>query len=179
MCLSSRGVLIEVIHWMSTNALILLPQRFIAQKSNVRKNWSENGSNFIGAKNGLRRHSKEKIMTDLISSYSFTVAIGKQNPPSASYMGELWERQIRTANSILNGLLIIHSRQLDDEFLLTLITGVETIINSRCLTVNSLDDANSDPPLSPSNVLTINSSVVFSPPGSFEKAGIYCQKMWR
>ena len=74
---------------MSTNALILLPQRFIAQKSNVRKNWSENRSNFIGAKNELRRHSKEKIMTDLISSYSFTVAIGKQNPPSASYMGEL------------------------------------------------------------------------------------------
>ena len=35
------------------------------------------------------RYSKEKIMTDLISSYSFTVVIGKQNPPSASHMGEL------------------------------------------------------------------------------------------
>ena len=45
---------------MSTDALILSPQRFIAQKSNVRKNWSENGNNFIGAKNELGKVFKRK-----------------------------------------------------------------------------------------------------------------------
>ena len=53
-----------------------------------------------------------------------------RNPPTASHMGGVWERQIRTARSILNALLKTHGRSLNDEALHTLLIEVEAIVNS-------------------------------------------------
>ena len=71
------------------------------------------------------------------------------------------QRQIRKGKAILNGLLIMHSKQLDGESFLTLIMEVEAIINSKPLPINSSCNANSDPPISTSDTLTMKSSVVF------------------
>ena len=46
-------------------------------------------------------------------------------------------------------------------------TEVEIIMNSRPLTAETLNDANSLPPISPSNLLTLKSRVVMPPPGEF------------
>ena len=54
-------------------------------------------------------------------------------------MGEVWERQIRTARRILNTLLREHGSHLDDESLQTLMCVVESINKSRPLTVMSSD----------------------------------------
>ena len=56
------------------------------------------------------------------------------NPPTASHMGRVWERQIRTARSILNTLLKTHGRSLNDEALHTLLIEVEAIVKSRPMT---------------------------------------------
>ena len=60
-----------------------------------------------------------------------------RNPPTASHMGGVWERQIRTARSILNALLKTHGRSLNDEALHTLLIEVEAIVNSRQQISNS------------------------------------------
>ena len=57
-------------------------------------------------------------------------------------MGGVWERQIRTATNILEGLLRTHGVFLIDKSLRTLMTEVELIVNSRPLTVETLNDAN-------------------------------------
>ena len=64
------------------------------------------------------------------------------NPTAASHMGGVWERQIRTATNILEGLLRTHGLFLNDKSLRTLMTEVELIVNSRPLTVETLNDAN-------------------------------------
>ena len=80
-------------------------------------------------------------------------------------MGGVWERQIRTTRNILEGLLRTHSLSLNGKSSRTLMTEVELIVNSRPPTGETLNDANSPTPISPSNLLTLKSSAVMPPPG--------------
>ena len=47
-----------------------------------------------------------------------------RNPSTASHMGGVWERQIRTERSILKALLKTHGRSLNNEALHTLLIEV-------------------------------------------------------
>ena len=87
-------------------------------------------------------------------------------------MGEVWERQIRTARRILNTLLREHGSHLDDESLQTLMCVLESINKSRPLTVMSSDVK--DPyPLSPNQILTMKTSIVLPTPGKFQRNDVY------
>ena len=55
--------------------------------------------------------------------------IWKHNPLTASNMRGVWERQIRSARSILPALLKQHRGSLNDESLRTLLVEAERIIN--------------------------------------------------
>lgn len=52
------------------------------------------------------------------------------NPPIASHMGGVSERQTQTARNISEGLLRTHSLSLDSESLRTVMTEVELTVNS-------------------------------------------------
>ena len=91
----------------------------------------------------------------------------ENNPPATSHMGGILERQIRTARTILDALLKTHSCSLNDENVRRLLAETEGIINSRPLIVEALSDVNSQIPLSPSNLLTQKTGVIFPPPGNF------------
>ena len=103
----------------------------------------------------------------------------KRNPPAASNMGGVWERQIRSARRILVSLLKTHGASLSDESLRTMPVEVEEIVNSRPLTTDLMSDANSLIPLSPINLLTMKSKEVMPPPGVFSTPDIYSRKHWR
>ena len=83
-------------------------------------------------------------------------------------MGGVWERQIRTARSILNALLKTH-RNLNDEALHTLLIEVEAIVNSQPITTETINDVQSHVPLSPSNLLMMKLNVVMPPAGSSDQ----------
>ena len=100
------------------------------------------------------------------------------NPPGGSHMGGDWERQIRSARTILEGLLKTHSHSFSDESLRTLMAEVELIINSKPLIVETISDSKSEIPLSPSNFLTIKTSVVMPPPGEVSKPDAYSKRRW-
>ena len=55
----------------------------------------------------------------------------------------------------------------------------EAIINSRPLTVESLSHINIEIPLSPSNLLAMKSDAIMSPPGVFNRPGLYSRRRWR
>ena len=99
-----------------------------------------------------------------------------RNPPTASHIGEVWERHIRPARTILNALLKTHGRSLNDESLHTLLIEVKAIANSRPMTTETINNVQSHVPLSPSNLLTMKLKVVMPPPGSFGPADAYCRK---
>ena len=99
-----------------------------------------------------------------------------RNPPPASNMGGVWERQLRSARTVLISLLKTHGTSLNDESLRTLLIEVEAIVNSSPLTTNLLSDVKGMIPLSPINLLTLKSRVVTPPPGVFTAPDIYCHK---
>ena len=135
----------------------------------------------MGGSNDLRK-AAEEIDVKKVGSYlqkEGTELEWHWNPPYGSHMGGVWERLIRSVRSILNGLLNQHGHLLDDEGLATLMCEVEAIINSRPLTTDTLSDPKSVIPLSPSQLLTQKFKVEMGPPGSFDKADLYCRRGWR
>ena len=103
----------------------------------------------------------------------------KMNVPSASHMGGVWERQIRTVRNVLSAILERNGSQLNDEALTTFMCEAEAIVNSRPLTVDSINDPKSPNPLTPNHLLTMKTKVLLPPPGVFQSADIYCKRRWR
>ena len=97
-----------------------------------------------------------------------------RNPPAASHMGGIWDRQIRSAHTILSSLLSTHGKSLDKESLLTLVAETEGILNSRPLTVETISNATNGLPLAPSSILSMKSKVVMLPPGNYSRTELYC-----
>ena len=181
-CLSSRAVHIEVSHSMTTDSFIMCLRRFIGRRGYIRVIRTDNGTNFVGASAELIESFQEMDhvkIGEFLQQHGGEWIWWKRNPPLASNMGGVWERQIRTARNILNSLLKTHGASLTDESLQTLLTEVEAIVNSRPLTTDVINDVTSPVPLSPINLLTMKSRVVMLPPGVFTSADMYCRKHWR
>ena len=96
------------------------------------------------------------------------------NPPAASHMGGVWERQVRTIRTVLAG--VMSQQTLDDESLLTLLTVVEGIINNRPITKLS-DDPTDEQPLTPNHLLLHRSGPTL-PPGLFTDKDRF-KRRWR
>ena len=181
-CFASRAVHIEVTNAIDADSFILSLRRFMARRGAVRSIWSDNGTNFVGTNNEMKKAFKEmdhKKIKIFLQEKGADWLEWHHNPPAASHMGGVWERQIRSARRILEGLMRTHGQSLNDESLRTLMTEVEMIVNSRPLTVENLNDISSNMPLSPSNLLTMKTNVVMPPPGNFMKPDLYSKKRWR
>ena len=126
----------------------------------------------------LNEMDHEKIKSSLLKEQCDWITL-KMNVPSASHMGGVWERQIRTVRIALSSFLQHNSEQIDDESLRTLMCEAEAIVNSSPLTVNQLTDPDSPEPLTPSHLLIMKSKVLLSAPGKFESADMYARKRWR
>ena len=180
-CMSCRAVHIEVTSKLDADTFIQALRRFIARRGQVRSIRTDNGTNFIGAQNELKKalcemdHSK---IREFATSKGCDWIVWERNPPEASHMGGVWERQIRSIRTILSALMKEHSTILNDESLRTFMAETEAIINSRPLTVDTTDPEN-PVPLSPIQLLTFKNNVVFPPPGKFDKPDIYSRKHWR
>ena len=182
-CLTSRAVHIETADLLETDSFINALRRFIARRGPVREIRSDQGTNIVGAQtelkkaleemdhDGIQRHLSKEFNADWVIRW-------KQNPPAASHMDGVWERQIRSVRSILSALMREHGHALDDESLRTLLAEVECIINSRPLTVPSSDPGDLDP-LTPSHLLTMTSKIVMPPPGNFQKTDVYLRRRWK
>ena len=181
-CMASRAVHLECTHTLDTDSFIMALRRFISRRGEVRQLRSDNGTNFTGAEIALRKAIQEmdqsKIAEFLLSKGTDWLR-WKFNTPAASHMGGVWERQIRSARSILASLLNTHGSSLNDESFRTLSTEVEAVINSRPLTVDNLSDSQSLVPLTPNHLLTMKSKIIMAPPGDFEKADLYSRRRWR
>ena len=180
-CLSSRAVHLESTVSMDTDSFIQALRRFVARRGPIREILSDNGTNFVGAENELKKAfrsmGKEKI-NEFLLEHSCDLIDWKRRPPTASHFGGVWERQIRTVRNVLSAMLRSHADRLNDESFRTFLAEAECIVNSRPLTVDNLNDPMSLP-LSPMNILTGKTKIVLPPPGVFQKADVYCRRRWR
>ena len=178
-CMSSRAVHIEQLDDMTTDAFINALRCFTAIRGPVQQLRSDQGSNFVGARNELsiamNELDNERIQSYLTKNRCEFV----MNVPYSSHWGGVWERQIRTTRSILNTVLNDYKGRLDTSSLRTFFYEVMAIINSRPLTCQCLNDPKSLEPLTPNHLLTMKNKTLLPPPGNFVKEDIYARKRWR
>ena len=154
-------------------------RRFICRRGPVREIRCDRGTNFIGAeaelKNAIDEIDDQKVKAELLKAKIDWI----KNPASASNFGGVWERQIRSIRNVMSGLIREHGNRLDEESLRTFLCEAESTINNRPLTVETLSDPLSEPPLSPSMLLTGKTRLVPPPPGEFKREDLYCRRKWR
>ena len=119
-CLGCRAIHLETTTNMDTDSFILALRRFLGRRGPVRHIRSDNGGNFVGADNEMAKAMKEidhqKVKEYLMrNSCDWEWVEWERNPATASHMGGIWERQIRTIRSVLSSLLREHAARLNDE----------------------------------------------------------------
>ena len=178
-CLCSRAIHLEMLDDMSTDAFINAFRCFIAIRGSVQRVFCDQGSNFVGASNEFRDAAQKTVKEGLSQAFRNETEF-IFNHPHASHAGGVWERQIRTARSILAATLALHSGRLDDSSLRTFLYETMAIVNSRPITTLHQGDPTSPQPLTPNNILTMKSKAALQPPpGIFTKEDVFLRKRWR
>ncbi|XP_058509227.1 uncharacterized protein LOC131475275 [Solea solea] len=178
-CLCCRAIHIEMLDDMSTDAFINGLRCFIAIRGAVRQLKSDQGSNFIGAKNELNEALRQVDTNRLTTFLADRQCDFSMNAPHSSHVGGVWERQIRTVKNVLRSTLSLSPGRLDDSSLRTFFYEAMAIVNSRPLTVDNLSDPKSPEPLTPNHLLTMKSITALPPPGRFIREDMYARKRWR
>ncbi|XP_076230267.1 uncharacterized protein LOC143176322 [Nomia melanderi] len=140
-CFVTKAVHIELATNLSTDAFINCFQRFIARRGRCQYIASDNGTNFIGARNELAELGalirsttyNQKIATELSQEGIEWRLI----PPHSPHFGGLWEGVVKSAKYHLTR--VIGDQRLTFEELYTLLTQVESCLNSRPLSPLSSD----------------------------------------
>ncbi|XP_071491771.1 uncharacterized protein [Diadema antillarum] len=174
-CMNSRAVHIEVAHSLDTDSFINALRRFIARRGKPERIVSDNGTNFRGAERELRE-SLQALNQFKVNNYLLDQGISWTfNTPTASHMGGVWERMVRSIRKILGSLL--GQQTVNDEVLSTVLVEVEGILNSRPLTQLSMDPQDNEP-LTPNHLLLMRQSPSLSP-GKFDKDDCYGRRRWK
>ncbi|XP_043257974.1 uncharacterized protein LOC122400519 [Colletes gigas] len=153
-CFATKAVHIELAIDLSTNAFLNCLMRFISRRGLCQDIYSDNGTNFIGARNELRELTnvfKNEVQNQQIQDF-----LSGRNiqwhliPPRAPHFGGLWEGAIKSAKYHVKR--VIGETILTYEELYTMLTQVEAIFNSRPLSPLSTDPTDLDP-LTPGHFL--------------------------
>lgn len=174
-CLTSRAVHIEIAHSLDVDSFLNALVRFMNRRGRPKEIRSDNGTNYRGGEREMRE-ALEKWNAQKIEEFlKQREIVWKFNPPAASSMGGVWERIIRSIRYVLKSLL--REQVTTDEVLTTLMTQVESILNSRPLTTCS-DDPDDDVPLTPNHILLMRSNACM-PLGVFSPSDGYVRRRWR
>ena len=172
--MNSRAVHLEVATSLETDCFNVF-RRFINRRGLPKCIYSDNGSNFVGAEReittAIEDWNQKQIQDELLQKGCQWVF----QPPRASHASGVWERLIRSTRTALKAIL--GNSLVDEEVLTTVLTEVESILNSRPLSPAS-DDPNDCEPLTPNHLL-LQRPVHTLPPGSFVKEDILVRKKWR
>ncbi|XP_043231303.1 uncharacterized protein LOC122386295 [Amphibalanus amphitrite] len=158
-CLATRAVHLELTHSLEVDSCIMALRRFFSRRSQPAVIFSDRGTSFIGSNRELREELKVLLaqMPERLSAFEID---WRFNPPTASHMGGVWERMVKSVKTCLQA--VVGSQLLTDEVLLTVFAEVEHMINSRPLTYVSSDP--SDPEaLTPNHFLLGRASPHLAP----------------
>ena len=160
-CLTTKAVHFETVDSLSTDSTLMAITRFQSRRGHVRKFFSDNCTNFVGANRALEEQQNWIDHDTISQKLAIRGTQWRFNTPCDPSAGGVWERNIRTAKSILHSLL--QQQTPRHEVLVTLLTEVERIMNSTPLVEVSTDPTD-DEPLTPYHFL-IGSASPYQPCG--------------
>ncbi|XP_050514753.1 uncharacterized protein LOC126889995 [Diabrotica virgifera virgifera] len=153
-CMSTKCVHIELVTGLSAEAYILTLKRFIARRSTPSIIWSDNATNFHGAKNEMRefydfflnQNNSEQIK-EFCTQNSITFKMGVPRNPHQFGLHEVGIKSVK-----YHLYRIIGNSHFTFEAFNTVLCQIEAILNSRPITRMS-SDANDFAFLSPAHFL--------------------------
>ena len=135
-CMATKAVHLEVVSDQTTAAFQAALQRFVARRGCPDHLYSDNGANFVGARNDL--HSLYSFLQDQKNSTTIQHYLATHFnvtwhniPPRSPHMGGLWEAAVKSMKTHLRR--VIGSTLLTFEELTTISCRVEACLNSRPL----------------------------------------------
>ncbi|XP_018373016.1 PREDICTED: uncharacterized protein LOC108767569 [Trachymyrmex cornetzi] len=140
-CLATKAVHLEVVSDLSTVAFINTLKRFVARRGKSSHLYSDNGRNFIGARNELnewvRFIQSEQLKNEVLEFTAEQSIRWKFIPPYSPHVGGIWESAVKAAKSHMKA--VMNQNSLTFEELTTIFTQIEAILNSRPITPVSTD----------------------------------------
>ncbi|BES87324.1 Hypothetical protein NTJ_00129 [Nesidiocoris tenuis] len=150
-CFSVKACHLELVSDLSTSAFLGAFKRFISRRGVCAKIYSDNGTNFVGAKREMKKllfdYEKGHSITDLATSEGVE---WHMIPPGSPHFGGLWESAVKTAKYHFQRMM--RSATLTIEEMTTLLCQIEACLNSRPLTYIS-NDITEFSPLTPAHFL--------------------------
>ena len=178
-CLYSRAVHIEMLDELSTDSFINALRCFTAIRGHVTTLYSDNATNFTGAKN-LFNKELDRVTDARVRQHLLDNKIDfKTNSPDASHQGGCWERLIRSARAVLNGMAHQYKERLDSQTLRTAFYEASCILNNKPLTATDIGSPD-ESIVTPNQLLTMKRGTTPAPPpGVFNNAEIYGNVRWK
>lgn len=131
-CLATRAVHLEYVDDYATSGFLAAFQRFTSRRGRPTDVYSDNGTNFQGADNELRRTFVATLKNPALSDNFATVGIRWHFiPASAPHFGGLWEAGVKSFKHHLKRVVGAHA--LSQLELSTLLCKIEACLNSRPL----------------------------------------------
>ncbi len=135
-CMATMAIHIELCASLSTDDFLAALKRFIARRGCPSNVFSDNGTNFVGAREEIREIQSMTLSKDTTNSISHLASQSNIKwhhiPPRAPHFGGLWEAGVKAMKSLLRKILT--PQPLRFEEMTTVLAEVEAILNSRPMT---------------------------------------------
>ena len=163
-CFATKAVHIEAVSDLTADAFIAALRRFSARRGAPRHIYSDNATNFVGAKRKLceiNRLWASLPKSETVAHYLTQTSIEWHFiPPASPHFGGIWEAAIKSTKYHFKR--VIGETLLTFEELSTLLAQIEAILNSRPLLNVDNSDVDCINILTPSHFLT--GDVILSTP---------------
>ena len=138
-CFSTKAVHIEIVSDLTTEAFLAALKRFMARRGLPLEINSNNGTNFVGARNDLKELYRF-LSTDTTSTAIHSYLLNNRVtwhciPEQAPHFGGLWEAAVKSTKFQLRRIIGI--QRLDFEEFCTITVQIESCLNSRPLSSTS------------------------------------------
>nr|CAI5846059.1 unnamed protein product [Callosobruchus analis] len=143
-CMSTKAIHIELVSELTTEAFLATLKRFISRKGKPHSIFSDNGLNYVGANNELKKiYEFLSLQQENIANRLAVEKIKWSFIPARSpTFGSIWEAGIKSVKHHIRR--VIGNKALTFEEFATVLTQIEAVLNSRplCPLSEDPDDVN-------------------------------------